>query len=77
MIRTIVSTSGAVPKLSYPYIGVLGKTGHATNIIVLFTSKGTGVCIEHYNKDQVGKYASSWSQSFFTAMNGSITLSNK
>jgi len=46
--------------------------------LVLFTSPGSGVCLNGDSKNWpfVGSYSEAWSESLYTVFTGSVTLSN-
>ena len=76
MESTIKKNENLGPK--YPYLGVFlnEKDSNIEEAVILFTSKGTGVCI--YTSGNVygtlGEYSTSWAEAHFKPFTGEITL---
>ena len=63
-------------KRTYPYLGI-----SELQIVVLFTSKGTGIQVAHEDyklggNREVGEFSSSIDEQSFQLFNGEVTLSN-
>jgi hypothetical protein len=57
----------------YPYIGIYKDN----NVMVLFTSERTGVCVFSLSKlSPLGEYYESWAEEEFNRYDGEVILSN-
>lgn len=77
MIKSKITNIKSSP--SYPYIGETLSTDKKKSILVLFTSKNTGVCIYNDIGDcctNVGDNVNFWEEDKFKKYEGSITLEN-
>lgn len=59
---------------SYPYIG---RHKEVSNLIVLFTSSDSGICLSVGDTgNEKGEYSEEWRESHFIPFQGTITISN-
>lgn len=60
-------------KKSYPWVGYYRDV---PDIIVLFTSPFSGVCLNHSSKSNIGKYSNMWLEHTYLLFDGQIIIKN-
>lgn len=66
------STIKKVDVADYPVLKIYKDTGS----IVLFSSKGKGICVVAGEGDKLGEYSTLWLEEFFENFHGKVTLEN-
>ncbi len=62
------------PEKEYPWIGIYKH--HSGDIIIAFTSKNTGVCLNCSYTGNFGTYCDNWDEGLYKTFRGEILLSN-
>lgn len=66
------STIKKVDVADYPVLKIYKDTGS----VVLFSSKGKGICVVAGEGDKLGEYSTAWSEEYFEKFYGKVILEN-